>query len=261
MENLSIKEIGIKLTQAGKLKLSPLCVYGSETVPENSIPVNKINRCIANAIFALSTDKNISSAYIGNDNLEGCCPGGQAWFGYKPFLPMLKYFLSTGSQDYRGGAAEFLIANPDLAEKQLRSMGKITPLGKYTVIRKCDSIDKQDLDIKAVVCFGISEQIRNLCSLAHFRPEKAFNIQTPWGPSCASFITYPAGMIEKEPKNCLIIGPTDPTGNYWFPQYYLSMGIPLEIARRMANDLDDSFITKRSEIAYPTKRTSFTLLE
>lgn len=76
MVNLTIKEIGIKLTQAGKLKLSPLCVYGSETVPENSIPIKNINRCIANAIFSISTDKNISSVYIGNDALEGCCPGG-----------------------------------------------------------------------------------------------------------------------------------------------------------------------------------------
>ncbi|MFW9875761.1 MAG: DUF169 domain-containing protein [Candidatus Thorarchaeota archaeon] len=261
MEKLTIKEVGIKLTRAGKLKASPLCVYGSETLPENTIPIYKINRCIANAIFMLSTDKDLSSVYIGNNILEWCCPGGQAWLGYKAFLPMLKFFLSTGSQDFREGAAEFLIANPDLAEKQLRSIGKITPIGKYTVIQKCDSIDKENLDIKAVICFGISEQIRNLCSLAHFRPDKAFNVQIPWGASCASFISYPAGIIEKGPKNCIIIGPTDPTGNYWFPQYYLSMGIPLDIARRMANDLDDSFIIKRSQVAYPIKRTSSITLE
>ncbi|NVM36016.1 MAG: DUF169 domain-containing protein, partial [Candidatus Lokiarchaeota archaeon] len=137
---------------------------------------------------------------------------------------------------------------------QLNSVGKITPLGKYTVIRKCDSIYEQDLDVKAFICFGISEQIRNLCSLAHFQPEKANNIQIPWGPSCASFVTYPAGMAENHPKPCIIIGPTDPTGNYWFPQNYLSMGIPFEIAQRMAKDLNKSFISKRSEIAYPVKR-------
>lgn len=64
-------------------------------------------------------------------------------------------------------------------------------------------------------------------------------------------------MVEKSPKNCIIIGPTDPTGNYWFPKNYLSMGIPFEFAIRMARDLDDSFISKRSEIAYPIKRTHF----
>ncbi|MFX1575202.1 MAG: DUF169 domain-containing protein [Promethearchaeota archaeon] len=254
MKDLTIKEIGAKLALAGRLKASPLCVYGSETVPDYAIPIKKINRCIANAIFSLSFDQNINAVYIGNDTLEGCCPGGQAWFGYKTFLPMLKYFLSTGSDNYRNGAAEFLIATPDLAEKQLNSIKKIKPLGKHIVIRKCDDIVEEDFDVKEIICFGLSEQIRNLCSLAYFRPEEGFNILIPWGPSCASFVTYPAGMVEKGIKDSIIIGPTDPTGNNWFPQDYLSMGIPFECAKRMANDLGDSFIIKRSEIAYPIKR-------
>ncbi|MHA2283995.1 MAG: DUF169 domain-containing protein [Promethearchaeota archaeon] len=254
MIDLTIKKIGIKLAQAGMLKSSVLCVYGSESILVNATPIKKINRCIAHAIFTLSAQKKINTIYIGEDDLEGHCPGGQAWFGYKGFMPMLKYFLSTGSEDFRGGAAEFLIANPDLAEKQLQSIGKITPLGSYTVIQKSDEIDDQDLDVKAFLCFGKPEQIRNLCSLAHFRPENAINIRIPWGPSCASFITYPAGMAESGPKNCIIIGPTDPTGNYWFPHSYLSLGIPYEIAKRMAQDLDQSFISKRPEIAYPKRR-------
>jgi hypothetical protein len=260
MEKLTIKEIGIKLIQSGQLQATPLCVYGSESIPKNSIPINTINRCIANAIFTLSVDKNLSSVYIGNDALEGCCPGGQAWLGYKSFLPMLKYFISTGSEDFRNGAAEFLIANPDLAEQQLRSIGNITPLDKYTVISRCDFKDIENFDVKLILCFGIAEQIRNLCSLAHFRPEKAFSIQIPWGPSCASFITYPAGLAENGLRNSIIIGPTDPTGNYWLPQNYLSMGLPLEIAMSMVNDLNESFITKRPEVAYPVKRKSYSNL-
>jgi hypothetical protein len=257
MINFTIKEIGIKLAQAGRLQSSPLCIFGSDTVPEKSILIKKINRCIANAIFTLSVHKEINSIYIGNNELEGCCPGGQSWFGFKIFEHNLKYFLSTGSKNFRDGACELLIANPELAEKRLNSVGKITPLGKYIVIQKCDSLDEQDLNVKAFICFGISEQIRNLCSLAYFGFENELNIQIPWGPSCASFVSYPAGMAENGPKNCIIIGPTDPTGNYWFPQNYLSMGIPFEIAVRMARDLDYSFISKRPEIAYPVKKKSF----
>ena len=261
MVDLSIKEIGIKLAQGGRLKTSVLCVYGSETIPINATPIKKINRCIANAIFTLSAQKNINKVYIGDDDLEGYCPGGQAWFGYKGFMPMLKYFLSTGSEDFRGGAAEFLIVNPELAENQLKSIGKIIPLGKHLVIQKCNELEDQDLDVKAFLCFGEPEQIRNLCSLAHFRPENAVNVQIPWGPSCASFVTYPAEMAENGPMNSIIIGPTDPTGNYWFPQNYLSIGIPFKIAKRMAYDLDQSFIIKRPKIAYPINRTSIRTLE
>jgi hypothetical protein len=254
MAHLTVNEIGIKLKQAGKLESSPLGIYGSNKIHENAISIKKINRCIANAIFTLSIHKSINSAYIGYDTLEGCCPGGQAWLGYKSFLPGLEYFISTGSEDFRGGAAEFLLANPELAEKQLKSVGKIIPLGNYTVIQKTDSIER-DIKVKMLLCFGNSEQIRNLCSLAFFRPEKDFIVKVPWGPSCASFITYPANLAENAQTNCVIIGPTDPTGNYWFPENYLSMGIPFEIAHRMANDLNYSFIMKRPKIAYPTKRT------
>lgn len=254
MEDFTIKEIGLKLVQAGKLQASPLCIYGSEIIPENAVPINRINRCLAKAIFDLSISKEINSIYIGNNALEGCCPGGQAWFGYKEFVPKLKYFLSTGSKDYRGGDSEFLIANPDLAEQRINSVGKITPLGEYTVVQKYDSIEEHRFNVRALICFGISEQIRNLCSLAFFGSEIDFNIKIPWGSSCASFVSYPAGLAEKGPKNCIIVGPTDPTGNYWFPPNYLSMGIPFDIAKRMSKDFDGSFISKRPKIAYPSKR-------
>jgi hypothetical protein len=261
MKDLSIKEIGNKLAQAGNLKTSVLCVYGSETVPVAATPIKKINRCIANSIFTLSIQNNIDTIYIGEDDLEGCCPGGQAWFGYKRFMPMLKYFLSTGSEDFMSGAAEFLIANPDLAEKQLQSIGNIIPLGNYIVIKKCDNIEGQELNLKAFICFGRSEQIRNLCSLMHFRPEKSIEVKIPWGPSCASFVTYPTGMAEGGPKNCIVIGPSDPTGNFWFPENYLSIGIPFDIAKQMAHDLNNSFIVKRSEVAYPPNRKKYKKLE
>ncbi len=261
MINFTIKEIGLKLVQAGRLKAGPLCIYGSESIPKKAIPIKKINRCIANAIFTLSINKKVNSIYIGNNVIEGCCPGGQAWFGYKSFEPKLKYFLSTGSKEFRGGVSEFLIANPDLAEKRINSTGKIIPLGKYTIIRKCNSVDEEDLNVKAFLCFGISEQIRNLCSLAYFGSEKGFQIQMPWGAACASFVSYAAGIVEGGPRNCVVIGPTDPTGNNWFPVNYLSMGIPYAIAVCMARDLDGSFISKRNEIAYPVKRIPFAISE
>ena len=54
MKDLTIKEIGRRLAQAGRLETRTLCTYGSDAVPENSIPIKKINRCLANAIFSLS---------------------------------------------------------------------------------------------------------------------------------------------------------------------------------------------------------------
>jgi len=258
MENSTIKEIGENIVKAGKLETRPLCIYGSETIPSGAIPIRKINRYIAYGIFSLSVNSEINSIYIGDDVLEGCCPGGQAWFGFKSFFPNLKYFLSTGSENFRNGAAEFLLATPELAEESLNSIGKITPLSKYIVIRACEDIKNEEIKPKAILCFGEAEQIRNLCSLATFRPTNSFNIHIPWGPSCATFVTYPSGMAENHPNNSIIVGPTDPTGNYWFPPNFLAFGIPIEIAHRMSNDLQESFIMKRPTIAYPSKRSKVT---
>ncbi|MFX1277098.1 MAG: DUF169 domain-containing protein [Promethearchaeota archaeon] len=258
MVNLSVKEIGIRLRKAGRLETFPLCVYGTKTVPENAVSSCKIDRCIAKSIFKLATTKNINSIYLGQETLEGCCPGGQAWFGYKPFLPQLKYFISTGTKEFRGGAAEYLLADPDIADQQLKSVGKITPLGEYTVIKKSEFTDELDIEVRSFLCFGRSEQIRNLCSLAYFHDEKGSMATIPWGPSCASFITYPADLTETIHESSIVVGPTDPTGNFWFPENYLSLGIPFDIASRMAKDLDSSFIVKRPNVAFPTKRISTT---
>ncbi len=261
MVNLKVKEIGGRLKKAGRLVKSPLCVYGANSRPENAVPSHKIDRCIAKTIFKLSSIKKCDSICIGQEDLEGCCPGGQAWLGYKHFLPLLKYFISTGTKEFRGGAAEYLLANPEVADQQLNSVGSITPLGKYTIIQKSESMNEENVepvDIKSFLCFGHSEQIRNLCSLAYFRSNNSNIASIPWGPSCASFVTYPARLIDSNLKNDVIVGPTDPTGNYWFPEDYLSLGIPFNIANQMALDLDSSFIMKRPKVAFPENHISFT---
>ncbi|MFX0091063.1 MAG: DUF169 domain-containing protein [Candidatus Hodarchaeota archaeon] len=252
MAELSPIEIGRKLTQAGRLNTHPLCIYGADTPPVDSIPSN--NRCIANVIYSLATNSIYPSVHIGRDEKKECCPGGQAWFGFKPFIPHLKYFLSTGSQDFRNGKSEFLISDPELAQRRLQSTGNITPLGRYIVIHRSDQIIRGKSEIKAFLCFGSSEQVRNLCSLAYFHSEKSIGVQIPWGPSCASFVSYPAGLVENGPKDCVIVGPTDPTGNYWFPENFMSVGIPFNIAKQMAVDVDFSFIGKRPKIAYPRRK-------
>lgn len=251
MVGLTPGVIGSQLKVAGRLDSQPLCVYGSDTPPVGSIPSVVLNRCVARAIYSLATDSDNSIIYIGRDTKRECCPGGQAWLGFHPFMPHLNFFLSSGTPSFRDGHSEFLIATPELAENRLRSTGKITPLGKYIIIQRSDCMDLGNSQIKLLLCFGKAEQIRNLCSLVYFRSLTAFEVYIPWGPSCASFISYPAGMIENSPSNAVIIGPTDPTGNYWFPSDYLSMGIPFSTAKQMAADLASSFIQKRPKVAYP----------
>jgi hypothetical protein len=94
------------------------------------------------------------------------------------------------------------------------------------------------LEVRCIVCFSDGEQTRDLCALAHFENDDAFGlISVPWGPSCATMVTYSAGMTENVPLDKIFVGPTDPSAREWLPKEYMIMGIPVKTARRMTNNV------------------------
>jgi hypothetical protein len=252
---LTISGIGKRLRLAGRLKSRPLCVYGSAMIPTGVTPSTSISPCVAKAVATVAFGERTPGIYISAVMPESCCPGGLAHFGFVKFNPSIKYFVSTGSKEFRDGEAEFLRASPELVEENQRRMGKITPLGKHVIIRPCADFENEDPGVRSVLCFGAAEQIRNMVSLVHFRSAEAFqDALVPQGAACASFVSYAAGMVERAPPDSVFVGPSDPTGNKWFPQDCLSLAIPINVARRMADDLENSFIAKRPTVAYPEQR-------
>ena len=252
MAELSIREIGERLCAAGRLKYRPLCVYGAGTVPPGAVKTSSVDRCIARAIFTMACG-NSPAIYISGEDGE-CCGGGKTWLGFTEPNPMLKYFVTVGTKEFRGGAAEHLKASPELFDKSRGVLGKITPPGKYVVAAPCADIN-EDPGVLSILVFGVGEQARNLAGLAQFTEYEQFStVVTPGGPTCATYITYPAHLAEKAPRNTIFMGPTDPTGNIWFPPELMALGIPIGKAREMADNMDESFIVKRAKVAYPEKR-------
>ena len=250
---LSVKELGEKLTEAGRLNLRPLCVYGTDELPEGAVPSYTVDRCVAKAVYTAAFFKETPSLYIESAH-EQCCGGGMVWMGLAEPHPKLKYFVTVGTPDFRGGAAEHLKATPELFDEQKDRAGKITPPGKYTVIAPCTD-DIAPETVRSFILFAGSEQIRNLCGLAQFNnSDPFFRTVIPGGPTCAVMIAFPAGMAENAPEDAAFVGPTDPTGNPWLPPELMVMGIPSALAQQMAADLEESFICKRSRIAYPENR-------
>lgn len=254
---LSVQELGEKLVQAGRLKLRPLCVYGTDELPINAVPSYKVDRCIAKAVYKSALFEETPPIYIETAH-EQCCGGGLVWLGMAEPHPKLKYFVTTGTPDFRGGAAEHLKATPELFEEMRERVGKITPPGKYIIIAPCNEEFTKDLGlekIRSFILFAGSEQIRNLCELAQFNSsDPFFKTIIPGGPTCATMLTFPVGMAENAPKASAYVGPTDPTGNPWLPSDLMLMGIPVSLVQQMAADMEESFICKRSKIAYPERR-------
>ena len=48
------------------------------------------------------------------------------------------------------------------------------------------------------------------------------------------------------------MGPQDPTFNWAFPPDYLGIGLPIEVARKMGEDISHSFVIKRPKVAFPS---------
>ena len=250
----NISDIGESLTRASMLDTEPLAIYNSEEIPDGAVPMCSIDSCVVKSILVAAIDEKTPALYIGKDTLKGCCPGAMSYLGFIKPIKYIKYFVSTGHEKFRGGEGEYLKAGPEYVEEHFEAIGEIKQLGKYLVIQRCEDI-KEDVDVKSVLCFGKSEQIRNLSSLIHFRTKNPFNaINMPFGPACATLVTYPAGMAENTPKETAFVGPVDPTVNIFFPEDYLALGIPLNMAVKMHRDLNDSFAVKRPEVAYPETR-------
>lgn len=252
---LSVREVGDKLKKAARLRTRPLCVYGADLPPRGTVPLNVISTCVAEAAFICSSDRSVPGFYVSKVGRTGCCPGGQAYLGFSGVPEYVRYFVSTGSGGHRGGAAEYLRASPELVDESWRRHGRVLNEDKHLIVCPCSDVTDDSTPVRSVLLFGKAQQIRNLCSLFHFRSSDTVSgILMPWGASCASFITYPAGMFERGPRDSAIIGPSDPTGNKWFPSDHMSLGLPLEVARRMAEDIDASFLAKRAKVAFPEKK-------
>ena len=252
MTKTDFRKIGARLKEAFRLTTRPLAVYGSEVLLPGIPPMTEVNRCFAVSLYRMATGTVVSAIFVSADTSEGCCPGGLYHVGYIPIPDDIKYFVSTGRKDVRGGAAEYLKASPELVERCTVAAGSIRPPGKYLVVQACETLPDTGPAVRSLCCFGTGEQIRNMAALVHFDRDDPFSpVIVPWGSSCSTFITFPAGLAENTPRDTAFMGPQDPTQNHSLPPDMMALGIPAEMAVRMVNNLDASFITRRPQVAFP----------
>lgn len=244
MPELTIEEIGRTLADSANLETQIVCVYGSERIQESGVWTSSINGCLASAIYQMAMGEVCGPLYAGYEQDQSFCRcmGGPAWFGYRSFDPRLMSLLASGSEDVKGFTQKSLKKSPQIAQKTISSIGRVVLLGRY-VVMSCFEGLQDDRGVRCIVCFAKGEQIRNLCALAHYSSIDVFDpVSIPWGPSCATIITYPAGMAENAPSDMLFVGPSDPSASVWLPKGCLVVGIPVKIARMMAECVKQSFL-------------------
>ncbi|WP_342676279.1 DUF169 domain-containing protein [Methanofollis sp. UBA420] len=252
MNSSEFSLIGERFSDAFRLSAEPLVVCGAEGVPVDAVPLPSVHRCIAVAAIRMAFGKiDAPALYLSEDVKTGCCPGGLAHMGFSGRSDDISWFVSTGHPDVRGGAAEYLKADPELVDACFARAGPVSPPGRYLVIRPCRTVP-DDAAVSSLCLFGTAEEVRNIAALVHFDRADPFSpVIAPWGPACATFVSYPAGMAAGAPHDSAFIGPTDPTVNHALPPDIMGVGIPAAVARRMAGNLDASFAVRRPRVAFP----------
>ena len=162
VNEVNFKEIGARLASAFRLSTRPLAVYGMDILPEGIPRMSEVNRCFAFSMFRMATGPDVTAVYVGADASEGCCLGGLFHTGYIPAPDDIRYFVSTGRKDVRGGAAEYLKASPELVERCAMATGPIRPPGKYLVVQACEALPEPGPAVRSLCFFGTGEQIRNM---------------------------------------------------------------------------------------------------
>ena len=253
--SVSVKEINEKLAKTGRLTHRIIGVYATDAKPDGAVTTAKVittgGPCLARALFKMASQPGVPAVYIGADVAKESCFGAMIWFGYAPFPPKVENMFTSDAPNPNSMCIKL---NSDVCNATIADMGQFTPAGKYVVMRRLDEIS-EGMDLKSVLCFGSAEQIRNLGGLIHFGEAKAFApIVAPWGSGCSTFVAFPAGIASGCPKDTALLSPFVPEGNKWFPADMLALGIPIAMARRMAEGYEASFAARKPEITYPDKK-------
>lgn len=251
--NISVGNIHEKLMKTGPLKHRIIGVFGCDERPADAVTVGSVIKngtpCLAKALFKMSSQPNVPPIYVSRDAAQETCPGVLMWFGFVEFPPMIEQMFTSDSPDTDSLCIKH---NTELCTATFRDMGQFTPAGKYIVLRPIDGTDDGPGRLKSVLCFGDAQQIRNLGALVHYGAPKAFTpIMAPWGSGCSTFAGFPAGMASNAPKNTAFLSPVIPEANSWLPADTFALGIPIEIAARMADGYPSSFLVRQPSMAYP----------
>lgn len=244
---VSLKTINDTLVKAGGLEYRIIGVFSQDSAPEAAVTAAKVvtqgNPCVSKALFAMASDKDVPAIYVGQDVSRETCWAAPAWLGYAGFPPNAEAMFSSDSPSPKALALKRSMA---LCRETFTDMGKITPLGKYVVMRPLSEAGDNMDGLLSILCFGNAAQIKNLGAQVHFSEAKAFTpIMAPWGSGCSMFVTYPAGLASNAPKDTAFLSSMSPEANDWLPKDIMALGIPADMAVLMAEGYEKSFLAKQ----------------
>ena len=192
--------------------------------------------CVVGTIWRAR--KKATAAYFDRDHFG--CLGAAFYLGFteRP-LNFLAQFVSTGVPHRFEG--ERYLESPEVTRSFFATIDPRTAPQRFCVFKPISQFSAYEQP-EVVVFFARSEIICGLHQLATFVTNDFEAVCSPFGPGCASIVTWPLQLIAQG-KFKAVLGGWDPSDRRYLKTDELTFSVPFEMYTRMISRWPESFVT------------------
>jgi hypothetical protein len=157
-------------------------------------------------------------------------------------MPNFEYFLSCGIPGQLEG--ERYKKTPEIVKSFMANAPNFVAPAKYIVFKRWDQLEAED-NPAVVIFYATADVLAGLFTLAGFDETDLEAVITPFGAGCGTIVQHPFLQGMKEHPRA-VIGMFDVSARPYVPKEMLAFAAPMNKFTRMANNMDDSFLTTHS---------------
>jgi hypothetical protein len=236
-----------RLTDILKMENHAVAIYRSEKIPEDAF-VPEHGHCTIPSLFVRCTRLGGKCAA---DSAHSPCHGSKSGFGFGGMGNRQRsaWSASVVPEEVRENMAHkssgmSYFKDPEIALIQIEPIKDYGDGSDVIVFQELDQAIEEDRPIEVVAFLTDPSRITALQQLASFSkrtPGPAAIM--PFGHACQQVYAIPRAEGETDDPHA-VIGMTDMYARRFVDREQMSFAVPYKLYKRMADDIDDSFLMK-----------------
>ncbi len=235
-----------KISDAIRLTNHAVAIYRADSIPEGvTLPGT---HCIITPLLVKCAR---TGEVCATDNEHSACHGSKSGLGFGGIANRQRSAWSASvvpecerdTMKHKGEGQSFF-RTPDIA---LTQMGPIKDYGDgkdVIVFQDVDAAEKENRPIEVVVFLVDPARLTALIQLAAFSKETPGPAAVmPYGHACQQIYAIPRAEGESDDPHA-VVGMTDMYARRFIGKDQMSFAVPYSLYKRMAADIDDSFLVK-----------------
>lgn len=216
----------------------PMIAYYADQPVGDVAPPRTGWHCIVADLAAVSKGRSLC---VNIDSVG--CFGGRRYLGFSDAVhPDFEHFLSCGIPGKVEG--ERYKISPEVVRQFMADQPYFEALGKYMVFKRWDGLEPAD-DPQIVIVLASPDVLAGLFTLSNFDETDPNGVICPFGAGCATLVQHPYLERQREhPRS--VIGLFDVSARPFVPANVLSFATPIAKFLRMAENMEQSFLTTES---------------